>query len=479
MTLKLVSNRFRQFFFVLTIVVALTVVKIACASGEGLPACAKELNAGQEAQVTKTAGTSLQGDPFALPGDSFGEMLAPQSVEVPTYSLGGYFESRNQLSLNDFESPTSLRQRLQLEGNKRWEQVFIYGSFRADYDAAAPYWDYPPHNPWDVRVHELYLSIDTDHVDVIAGQKIERWGTGDGINPMDLINPVDARDPFASGRADNRLASPLISVVGYVGDWSLEGVFLPLAKVSDIPDQGSPWAGNSIGTLYEAQDSGQIQIKHEQPTEWFSQSAFGGRLSTNLDGWDVSVLAYSGYILFPVWQPSTVGNNDYIATHPRFTAFGANFARAVGGASTFRGEVAYKPKYTLNLSGNTCPYTGDLWQGVLGWDYDIDGKYYLNVQAFSDWFQGRVNAESTRTRSWHGITYEASAKFLNDDVKTGFRGRIYSSNDGMINEFFTEYALDDHWKIQSGVILWDGPVFGVLGLYADNDLFYFNVLYSF
>ena len=40
-----------------------------------------------------------------------------------------------------------------------------------------------------MEVNEAYLTIDTERIYLILGKKMMRWGTDDGINPMDLINP--------------------------------------------------------------------------------------------------------------------------------------------------------------------------------------------------------------------------------------------------------------------------------------------------
>ncbi len=61
---------------------------------------------------------------------------------------------------------------------------------------------------------------------MFIGRKIHRWGTGDGVNPLDLINPLDVRDPVAAGNADNRVRL-LMSTTYTVGAWSLEGIILP------------------------------------------------------------------------------------------------------------------------------------------------------------------------------------------------------------------------------------------------------------
>lgn len=441
--------------------------------------------------------TTLAGDPFSLPtGEGPGTDLSDarnsqnsdsgadagaQLQSLPAFSFGGHAESRNQFSLRKADTPISLRQRLHMEGSARWENLSFFGSARAEYDFAARTWNNQPHRAFRASPHEAYLTLDTDHLDIFAGRKIHRWGTGDGINPMDLINPTDTRDPFASGRADNRIPSTLLSITGHMKGWSLEGVFLPLAPVSDIPRRGNPWNGDVLDSLLKADEDHLVNLNHDKPKQWFRQPAFGGRLSTHQNGWDLAVLFFSGYTGTPVWHPSDTGSAipGYTAKHPHFTAYGANFARGVGAASTIRGEIAFKPEYTMNLSGEFSPYTGDYWQGVLGWDYDLDGKYYLNFQAFGNVLSNASNGHRSKTRTWHGLAYEVSGKWLRDDLKAGVRGRAYTSEDGAVTEVFAEYSIGDHWKILSGIMFWTGPSSGSMGRFSDNDMIYGTVRYSF
>ena len=143
-------------------------------------------------------------------------------------------------------------------------------------------------------------------------------------------------------------------------------------------------------------------------------------------------------------------------------------------AQTVRGEVAYKPRFPVQ--GSFGFHRADLWQGVLGWDYDIDSKYYLNFQLFGDVQEG---SEASGSRTWHGATYEISGKWFRDALKTGVRGKLYTSGEGTLTEVFLEYELDDHWKASTGVMFWTGGDNTILGEYTDNDFVYLTLRYAF
>ena len=62
------------------------------------------------------AHAAVEGDPFS-DGQAFSDLHAIEASD--TFLLGGFAESRNQCSLNDPETPISLRQKVQVEALRR------------------------------------------------------------------------------------------------------------------------------------------------------------------------------------------------------------------------------------------------------------------------------------------------------------------------------------------------------------------------
>lgn len=207
------------------------------------------------------------------------------------------------------------------------------------------------HSPWKADLRELYLTYDTDNIDIFLGRKTHRWGTGDGINPMDLINPLDTRDPVTTGRADNRLPVWLFSGTVSGNGMSFEGVFLPKAEVNALPRSGNPWEPRALRELRRQRDDGLFTITApDEPDRWFRDVEYGGRLSANLGGWDLALMAFHGFVDNPMFvSRNNGGGMRWTAEYPRFTAFGTSFAKGFG-SQTVRGEVAYKPRFPVQGS---------------------------------------------------------------------------------------------------------------------------------
>ena len=147
-----------------------------------------------------------------------------------------------------------------------------------------------------MELNEAYLTIDTERMDFIFGKKMMRWGTGDGINPMDLINPRDYRDPIANARADARLPILLADGIFLLGPVTLEGALIPKAEVNEFLLPDSPWEPEGLRELRRSAKSGEIVLSPgEEPDDWFKDAEFAFRVSTVTRGFDLALLYYNGY----------------------------------------------------------------------------------------------------------------------------------------------------------------------------------------
>ena len=85
-------------------------------------------------------------------------------------------------------------------------------------------------------------------------------GTGDGISPMDLINPLEYAGPGPTGRADNRLPVWLFSGTVSGNGISFEGVLLPKAEVNALPAPAARGSRAPCRELRRQRDGGLFTI---------------------------------------------------------------------------------------------------------------------------------------------------------------------------------------------------------------------------
>ena len=403
-------------------------------------------------------------------------------------SISGYLESRNQVRVKDVDEPISLRQRLWLDCylGQDWIRGFASGYF--DYDPAVRDWTTDTDELYYVELNEAYLTIDTERIDFILGKKMMRWGTGDGINPMDLINPRDYRDPVASARADARLPVLLADAIFLLGPVTVEGVLVPKAEVNEFPLPDSPWEPEGLRELRRSAESEEIVLApKEEPDDWFEDAEFAFRVSTVTGGFDLALLYYNGYTDDPVYHRDYLadGRMRFTPRYNRYQAYGFNFAKGFERA-TVRAELAVKPGLLFSIDTDDPSYvedsdglvSRDLYQGVIGIDRTFFTNLYVNLQFFADLIENG-QARLALKRKTHGITFEISDKFLDDDLNAGFRGMYFTSNEGSASEIFAEYKIGDNWQIAPGCMFFTGPENSRLGQFKDNDMIYIRLRYSF
>ncbi len=169
----------------------------------------------------------------------------------------------------------------------------------------------------------------------------------------------------------------------------------------------------------------------------------------------------------------------------RYQAYGFNFAKGFDMA-TIRGELAVKPGLLFSIDPNDPSYAKDsdglvardLYQGVIGIDRTFFTNLYANLQFFYDFIESGREAIALK-RKTHGLTFEISDKFLDNDLTAGFRGMCYTSHDGSASEIFAEYKIGDNWTIAPGYMFFNGPKDSRLGQYNENDMIYLRFRYSF
>jgi hypothetical protein len=412
------------------------------------------------------------------------------SVKNPAQflSIGGYLESRNQVRIKDMDDPVSLRQRVWLDCYLSQGQIRGFASGYFDYDPAVRDLTDDNDEIYYVELNEAYLTVDTERIDLILGKKMTRWGTGDGINPMDLINPRDYRDPIASARADARLPIILANGIFLLGPVTLEGVLIPKAEVNKFSLPDSPWEPKALRDMRRSAELGEIVLAPgEEPDKWFEGAEFAFRISTVWKGFDLALLCYNGYTDDPSYHRDylTDGRMRFTPRYHRCQAYGFNFAKGFERA-TVRGELAVKPGLLFSIDSNDLSYKKDsdglairdLYQGVIGIDRTFFTNLYINLQFFTDLIEDGKQALASK-RKTHGITFEISDTFLDDDLTAGFRGTYYTTHEGAACEIFAEYKIGDNWQIAPGYMFFNGPKDSRLGQFTDNDMIYLRLRYSF
>lgn len=457
----------------------------------------------------------MQGDPFNpnTGDDPFASEPAFQTISddggpedskdkteaPPIVDLHGYLESRKRVRTQDGKA-ISTRQRLWLEAGGTFSRDWLQKSDRPMRFFASAALDLDPaaadlsddHTLARLYAQEAYVTIDMDRTAIILGRKMLRWGTGDGINPLDLINPLDHRDPIASGRADARIPVILgqaivqLPTFGVLQEAALEGVVVPLAQVNRLNAPGSAWESRALEALRDAQTQGGLVIGDQQrPERPLEEAEFGLRLAATFPGWDLALIGFHGYIDSPVFTRETAvvaGQPDIFRltpVHPTFSAVGINFAKGLE-RSTIRGELSLKPDLPVMLDDATAIpgyVRRSVVEGVLGVDRTFGTNFYTSLQYFFTFIDDSDGL--VRDGFDHGISYDIHDLFLRDALEAGVRGIVSFSDQGWTGEIYGAYKIGDNWLLAASLLFFEGSETGRYGQFSDNDMLTLRLRWSF
>ncbi len=100
--------------------------------------------------------------------------------------------------------------------------------------------------PYTLELPEAWIALSEVLVPALelrVGQQRFAWGTGLGMNPVDVLNPYDLRDPT---RFDQRMGIPAVTAIARHKQLAVELVYLPLWRPARMPVE--------IGLLDDAED---------------------------------------------------------------------------------------------------------------------------------------------------------------------------------------------------------------------------------
>lgn len=370
---------------------------------------------------------------------------------------------------NDDYTFQKISTELLLSATYSGDHTGLYGEIYFTVDELAAITDFT--DALSVSPGEIYLSLYYNGVDIKLGRQKISWGSLDGVNPSDVINPVDMSSLLnmaANDASSIRIPVEALRLDVYpTSNVNIEYIFVPLFTAPGMP---------SVSDYLPPELSG-MGVSYSYPSPAMYNFETGLRTSFYLSAMDFSLSYYYGWDDVPdiaaigVLQQDIGGGNMFgspvnlALEFNRVHNFGGDFAVPVGGLD-LRGEA------TFTLTGDTTgtdPYVKNpyLYYG-LGAGYNFDGglmlnmqltqKYVFNYQKVSDYsyvLDPADPASWNQSDSWYAAGYAASFSPLLSDQ----RGQLTSSVMLVLEKSY----LDDFLSTRL-VTLYNFP-----GNYDDND----------
>ncbi len=335
-------------------------------------------------------------------------------------------------------------------------------------------------NTLNAGIRELYVDLYFDTMDLRIGKQQIIWGKADGVFITDVVSPKDMSNFILPDFDEVRLGVTAVKADYYVGDFTFEGVWIPVFTPNIIPETGSLWAVSmDLPGTATISDPVLPESTLENSETFVKLSYMGAAFDFELMG---------GYMYGDSPVASVSGSFPNITATPeyhRMALGGGSFSTEIAGF-VIRGEGAYYSGKNFNLEQTAIP--ADLSAGgdgtiekdfvhyMAGVDYVIAG---INVstqfiqEIILDYDDAISNDEFTNT-----MTFLASKQLINDTLELKFFGYYGLNNSDALLRLSAAYDITDGMEIVLGSDIFLGDE-GYFGQYDNNDMVYTKIKYSF
>lgn len=354
------------------------------------------------------------------------------------------------------------------------------------------------------------------HWDIKLGRQVASWGFADSLRVLDVLNPLDNREPGLADIEDLRLPVAMARLDYYRAPWQLSLFAVPEQRFSLNPPFGSDFY-----SIVDSQGHA-IRLREERPDSLDSidyAAAITGRFS----GWDLSLHAarlwrdtpYLDGSDFNADDPNATETDFYAAAvlrHSRINLFGIGL-QATAGSWLFKHELALLDNVDFTAAQDVASPLGQLplIGGVL--TGGTDSTSVPNLIRQHDQIDGLVGLEyyglkqttlalelaAHWIRNFHPELASAGYRRLNNETalrisRDMFRARLrlslvailfaedtnfFASDDGGLYRVDVSYELTDNWQLQGGIVAYSSGRRQPFTQIGDSDRSQLSVSWSF
>lgn len=346
-----------------------------------------------------------------------------------------------------------------------------------------PYVYQYPGREIELKLRQAYLDMFFGNVDIRIGKQQIIWGKADGVFITDVISPKDLGEFLLPDFEEIRIGVDAIKMNYYLGNHTMEFVWLPRFQPTIFPESGSRWAPKMMDFPIEPSfdySNSEVESKVHNSELAFKYSALTSRIDFEIMGgylWDDNPVYHISKTIDPATQAIT--GITLLPEHHRLTMAGGSFSTTLG-AWVLRGEGAWydgKKFNSMNPVLNDGVVEKNYLHYLLGldyslWEINLSGQFIQ--EAILD-YESEIYQEEFQNTA----TLLASRDFLRETLNLQlFMYYNFNDHDALIRPKLT-YDFTDGFEILLGANIFTGNGNGWFGQYDKNDMIYAKVKYSF
>jgi hypothetical protein len=351
-----------------------------------------------------------------------------------------------------------------------------------------------PNSDLDFDLGELYMDIYFDNMDLRLGRQMIIWGKADGVFITDIISPKDLGEFLLRDFDEVRMGVTSLKADYYLGDNTIELVWIPQFTSTMMPDESSIWVRQPSFDLPTTIDYSQKEIPATlENSETFIK--FSG-MSSLIDYELMAGTMWDDDPTMHVNPEMAIGENGpypvgLILTPQmhRLNLVGGSFSTEIKG-KVIRGEAAY---YTgkqfsaanpMMMNMPTDIVEKDYLHYLIGTDFNI-GETRLSTQFIQrkilDYDDNIVQDENDNM-----MTFLINRTFLRETLTLQLFSYIGLNNEDALIRPTISYDIADGFELLAGANIFyrnddtEAPdVLEMFGYFDENDMAYMKLKYSF
>ncbi len=397
--------------------------------------------------------------------------LGISEVMAQSTTFTGYIRNHSGILLKDDNDYSIIQDTLDL----RFEHSRSKVAFKAN-----PYINFYHNKEQEVNLRQSYMDIYLGSADIRIGKQQIVWGKADGVYITDVVSPKDLSEFLLPDFEEIRLGIQALKADYYIGDHTIEFVWVPDFTPTRMPAEGSIWHVQPDFPITPTFD----YSKKELPSNFNNSEAFL-KLSAITSLIDFEIMA--GYM----WDDdptmhvdksldATTGQLSLTLTpeHHRLELGGGSFSTTIGGV-VVRSEVAYyRGKYFRSEDPALTDgvVEKDYVHFLLGMDYTV-WNIKMSLQLIEQKIQG-YDEQIANDEHEDTVTLLVSKDYLRETLRLELFSYIgINDNDSLIRPKIS-YDLADGFRILAGFNIFNGEE-GKFGQFDENDMIYSKIKYSF
>lgn len=345
---------------------------------------------------------------------------------------------------------------------------------------ANPYLYYYGDNNLELGLRQAYVDLYFSSMDLRVGRQQVVWGKADGVFITDVVSPKDLREFLLPDFEEIRLGVTGVRTNFYLGDHTVELIWVPVFTPTGTPQEGSLWRPN-----FAMPPGAILDSSHEKVPLTLENSEFFARYSVMSSWGDLEVVAAwmwddDAAIHRTMTTNSQTGLPSVTLTpeHHRLPMGGFSFSTTAG-PLVVKTEAAYyhgKQFQTADLSDSD----GLVEKSYLHWMLGVNMKLW-EVNTSVQYVQRTILDHDSRqvvAPLEHTVTTHFSVDFLRETLHFSLFSYLGIDPWNALVRPTLSYDLPGGIQAMVGANLFFGSE-GTFGQFDANDMVYAKLKYSF